>query len=64
MTNDDFRAIRKTLRLTQAELARELGYGKRQIWSYESGDVTVPAVVNLALHALCSGYRVSEKISQ
>ncbi len=49
MTNLEFRALRKRLGLTQAQLAERLGIGPRQIWEYESGNTTVPKMTELAM---------------
>lgn len=66
MTHEQFKAARKALGLTQGELAYHLGYGKRQVWSYENDPaVDVPPVVTLAMLALSDGYRaLPEKNSQ
>lgn len=52
MNASDFKAWRDRHNLTQATLANRLGYGKRQIESYERGEADVPVVVELALQEL------------
>ena len=54
MTPDEFRALRKRLGLTQAQLAAPaaLGMSRDQILRYETGRAPIPRVVELAIHHL------------
>lgn len=49
MTKDEFKAARKSLGLTQAELAKALGKSSRMIVHYEAGKVAVPNSVRLMM---------------
>jgi transcriptional regulator with XRE-family HTH domain len=55
MTPATFRSHRKSLDLTQAELAERLDRSLRQISDYERGIVTIPRHVALAVLALVHG---------
>lgn len=58
MTPTDFRAARKQLGLTQAELAPLLGYAdKSRISEIERGAMQPGAAVVLLLRAYLAGYR-------
>jgi len=52
MTPDEFRAIRKSLGLTQEALAERLGQHRITISRYERGREPIPPVVALAMQAL------------
>lgn len=49
MTGDQLRAWRAARNLSQAQLARLLGMGVRQIAKYEAGEAPIRPVVELAL---------------
>lgn len=51
-TQFDIRSQRKALKLTQQELADELGVNISTIWRYEDGRLAVPKPVRLAISAL------------
>lgn len=60
MTNHEFRAIRKRLGLTQAELARVVGYyGAMHISQFEraKNPRAVPHLLALLMEAYAAGYR-------
>ena len=61
MTNDEFRAVRSSLGLTQAQLARVLGYAAREnVALLESaGDWTreIPSAIARLMTAYAAGYR-------
>lgn len=65
LSGSDFRAARKALRLTQAELGERLGLSPSTIAMYEAGHrreetrkpVEIPLTVRLALAALQMGLR-------
>ena len=51
MTAASFRSARKSLGLTQAELAARIGWSRREVGRWETGDQPVPVVVALLLAA-------------
>ena len=51
MTAAAFRSARKSLGLTQAELAARIGRSRREVGRWETGDQPVPVVVALLLAA-------------
>jgi len=51
LTESEFRAWRRRLKLSQIEAAEVLGRGRRQVQYYELGE-PVPKVVRLAMAAL------------
>lgn len=60
MTNDEFKSIRETLQLTQAQLARVLGYhGAMAISVYErpTNPRSVPPLLARLMVAYRDGYR-------
>lgn len=60
MTNHEFRAIRQRLGLTQAELARVLGYAHVMtisVYERETNPRATPHLLALVMEALDSGWR-------
>lgn len=58
MTNDEFRRIREELGLTQAQLARVLGYGANvRISEFETERREIPLHVAMLMEAFKAGYR-------
>lgn len=60
MTNDEFKAIRKMLGFTQAELAALLGYGSAvRISEFErkTNPVAIPRLVGFVMIAMEAGWR-------
>jgi transcriptional regulator with XRE-family HTH domain len=55
MTPARFRELRKSLCLTQAELAARLDRSTRQVHDYERGGYPIPRSIALALLALTHG---------
>lgn len=63
MTNNDFRAIRQRLGITQAQLAAVLGYGLPLTISTmerETNPRPIPHAIALLMRAYDEGYRPSE----
>jgi DNA-binding transcriptional regulator YiaG len=54
MTPEEFRAIRASLGLSQAALARLLVRDTQTIFRYEKGEHPIPAVVARAMRALAT----------
>lgn len=52
MTGKELKIKRVTMDLTQAQLAKELDINHNTVSRYESGDLTIPRTVELALEAL------------
>jgi DNA-binding XRE family transcriptional regulator len=55
MTNDEFKATRDRLNLTQAGLADKIGLSERSIRYYEQGGRPVPATVSILLETFLRG---------
>lgn len=49
MTNEQFKAARDGLGLTQAQLAHKIGLSERAIQYYEQGGRNIPAPVSMLL---------------
>lgn len=49
MTPDEFKRIRKESNLKQTDLAKKLYKSRREIQNYESGDVSIPWLVEYAM---------------
>jgi len=56
MTPADFQTIRKSLSLTQAQLAEEMGVKPRTIWGLENQTGEIPRLYALALTALAKDW--------
>lgn len=52
MTKQEFRKLRKSIGFSQAKLAREMGLFIRTISRYETGELKIPKVTELALRYL------------
>ena len=52
MTPADLIYARGQLGLSAAQLAAELGYGRTSVWRWESGELPIPRVVELAVNYL------------
>jgi transcriptional regulator with XRE-family HTH domain len=52
MTGEELRSVRKSLKLTQAQLARRLGLHWVTIAKYETGKYLIPLVVQIAIESL------------
>ena len=50
MTGPEFRALRKTLGLTQAQLGAKLDLHHDRIGQYERGQAPIPRAVEIAVH--------------
>ena len=61
MNGPELRRIRRVMRLTQQELAAELGIGRSSVQHYEYGDRPVPRVVELAVRHLHTKRRMSNE---
>lgn len=57
MKSQQFKKIRKSLGLTQLNLANQLGVSAQQVSNFESGRVPIPKVYDLALANLVSSRR-------
>lgn len=55
MTPSQFRELRKSLDLTQVQLAEHLGLTRRAIWCYETQRSPIPKTVELAMRAVRDG---------
>lgn len=56
MTPAEFRALRRRLGLTQAQLAAALGMSRDQILRYEAGRAPIPRVVELAVRQISTDF--------
>lgn len=52
MTKEAFRELRKELNYSQEGFANRLGVSRRIIQYYESGEMEIPKVVELAIQAI------------
>jgi putative transcriptional regulator len=57
-TAGGFALWRKSLKLSQAEVAAELGISRTAVRNYESGAEAVPRAITLAAAALSAGIRI------
>ena len=57
MSGNEFRKLRKKMKLKQRELSALLDVSERGIRRWENGEVAVPKLAELALHYLASGQR-------
>jgi DNA-binding XRE family transcriptional regulator len=55
MTNEEFKATREKLELTQSQLAYKIGLSERSIRYYEQGGRPVPATVSILLETFLRG---------
>jgi transcriptional regulator with XRE-family HTH domain len=49
MTKQDFRRLRKSIGYSQVRLAKEMGVFVRTVSRWETGEVTMPKIAELAL---------------
>jgi len=61
MTKQEFRRLRKSIGYSQAELAREMDLFIRTISRYETGEIAIPKVTELALRYIAQKAKKQEK---
>lgn len=61
MSGEEFQKLRKSIGLSQNQLARELDLYVRTISKYENEDLTIPKVTELALRYIVEQTKAKER---
>jgi transcriptional regulator with XRE-family HTH domain len=61
MTKHEFKKVRKSIGYSQAKLAQEMDLFVRTISRYETGELPIPRVAELALHYIVSKTKQGNK---
>jgi len=61
MTKQKFRKLRKSIGYSQAKLAKEMGLFIRTISRYETGELEIPKVTELAMRYICGTAKHQER---
>ena len=63
LTPDQFKRIRKRMKLTQQDLAEKFNYTRQHIILFEKGKESIPKIVCIALSALALIHEQDKKIT-
>jgi len=61
MTKQEFRRLRKSIGYSQAKLAQEMDLFIRTISRYETGEIAIPKVTELALRYIVDNAKKQER---